>query len=179
MTNPLWVLKTRLQTAGSAGEPLASAGACAAGAPLRDLSAAALVRREGARALLRGVAPALLLVSYNALQLPLYAAARTELGLTNFPAVLGSVSIASLATYPLQVIRTRFQAERVGAAAAAAGRREYGTFASVLRHTVRAEGGVRRGLYKGCSAHLVRSVLGWFVRFEVAERCARAAGALQ
>jgi hypothetical protein len=185
VTNPLWVLKTRLQTATSASEPLlpaatkasaaATATAAAAAPPRRDVTLSALVRREGARALYRGVTPALLLVSYNALQLPLYSLARAE-GTPTLPAVFASVSVASALTYPLQLIRTRFQAERVGAAAAAAGQREYTSFGSVRRHAARLEGGALRGLYKGFTPHLLRSVLGWSVRFAVAEAVADAAG---
>jgi hypothetical protein len=186
VTNPLWVLKTRLQTATSASEPLmpsTTPRASATGAasapprpPRRDVSVSALVRREGARALYRGVTPALLLVSYNALQLPLYSLARAELGAPTLPAVVASVSIASALTYPLQLVRTRFQAERVGAAAAAAGRREYRSFAAVRSHAARLEGGALRGLYKGFTPHLLRSALGWYVRFAVAEAVADAAG---
>ena len=107
---------------------------------------------------MRGVAPALLLVSYNALQLPLYHAARAEAGLPTFPSVVISVTAASLATYPLQVIRTRFQAERVPSAAP--GGRRYGTFGAVLRHAAGDErGGARAALYRGITPHLLRSVL--------------------
>ncbi len=161
-TNPLWVLKTRQQTAACASELQATP------------HFGALVRREGLRCLMRGVAPALLLVSYNALQLPLYATARHELAWPRFPAVLASVATASAATYPLQVVRTRFQAERVGAASAAAGDRAYTSFASVLRHARTAEqGGALAALYRGFSPHLLRSVAGWYVRFAVAEALAQ------
>jgi ABC-type molybdate transport system substrate-binding protein len=73
----------------------------------------------------------MLLVSFNVLQLPLYKELRQR-GFGTFPAVVASVSAASAATYPLQVIRTRFQAER-----AVDGRREYQSFGAVVKHVIR------------------------------------------
>jgi hypothetical protein len=119
-TNPVWVLKTRLQTAPVAMQPEGVMSV-----------ATSIVRHEGGRALFRGVAPSMLLVSFNVLQLPLYKELRQR-GFGTFPAVFASVSAASAATYPLQVIRTRFQAER-----AVDGRREYQSFGAVVKHVVR------------------------------------------
>ena len=156
VTNPLWVLKTRAQTA-SAGGP--------AGGGTAEL-ARSLVAREGGRALLRGVAPALLLVSYNALQLPAYHLLKEEVGMPTLPAVMASVSAASAATYPLQVVRTRLQGER----RACGDRATYASFRDVLRHvSAREAGGARAALYRGFAPHLARSVAGWYVRFATAE----------
>ena len=166
VTNPLWVLKTRAQTAATSAASALPAGGAAQGAR-------SLVAREGPAALLRGVAPALLLVSYNALQLPAYHLLRNEFNLPTLPAVVASVTAASAATYPLQVVRTRLQGERVSAAAAAEGRRAYASFAAVLRHvSTREAGGAWAALYRGFEPHLVRSVAGWYVRFAVAESIA-------
>jgi hypothetical protein len=160
-TNPVWVLKTRLQTLPAA-----------AVAPPSVLAAAAsIVRAEGGRALFRGVAPSLLLVSYNMLHLPLYNTLK-EQGAPTLGAVAGSVTVASALTYPLQVIRTRFQAER-----AVGGRREYASFASVVQHVVAAEGGLCRSFYAGFGPHLLRSVASWFIKFAVAERVAQSISA--
>ena len=165
VTNPLWVLKTRAQTASSAAAALPAGGGGGRGGA--ELGARTLVARECARALLRGVAPALLLVSYNAMQLPLYHALRADLHVPTLPAVVASVTVASAATYPLQVVRTRLQGERRGAGDRIA---TYASFRDVLRHvSTREAGGPRAALYRGFAPHLVRSVMGWYVRFATAE----------
>jgi solute carrier family 25 folate transporter 32 len=160
-TNPVWVLKTRLQTL----------PATAATPPSVLAAAASIMRTEGGRAFFRGVTPSLLLVSYNMLHLPLYTTLKQQ-DASTFAAVAGSVTVASALTYPLQVIRTRFQAER-----AVGGRREYASFASVVQHVVAAEGSLLRSFYAGFGPHLVRSVASWFVKFAVAERVAQSISA--
>ena len=155
VTNPAWVIKTRMQTASpNAAAPV---GAMA--------SAAALVRAEGSGALFRGVMPSLLLVPHNMVFLPLHDELRRR-DYATLPAVFASTAAAGLATYPLQTIRTRFQAERAGEA----GHREYASFAAVFKHARRAEGGLLRGLYAGFWPHLAKSVLGWSIKISVAER---------
>ena len=112
------------------------------------------------------MAPALLLVSYNALQLPAYHLLRADAGLPTLPAVVASVTAASAATYPLQVVRTRLQGERRGAGGPAT----YASFRDVLRHvSTREAGGAFAALYRGFAPHLARSVAGWYVRFATAE----------
>ncbi len=121
-TNPIYLVKARLQTL-----PASSMGGAGALSLARHV-----VRDEGAAALLRGVAPSLLLVSFNAIQLPLLHELRTTYGLPTLPAVAGSVAAASVVTYPLQLVRTRFQAQRAPAGA----QRTYASFRDVVRHTM-------------------------------------------
>jgi hypothetical protein len=119
VTNPVWVLKTRMQTA--------------PGASLTTLGMARqLLRQEGPTALFRGVAPSMMLVSFNVLQLPAYHALKDE-GYATSTSVLASVTAATAATYPLQVTRTRFQAERASSTHA----RQYSSFGAVVQHAMR------------------------------------------
>ena len=151
LTNPIWVVKTRMQLQGRTAKAVAAAAAAAgsgsgsgsgggpgATVPLRYTSVwhglASLAREEGPRGLLRGVAPNLLGVTHGSiyfvayeqlrrrLQLRRQAAARggssrssdrlslPHLSDTDTLAVSGvSKTLALLATYPLQVVRTRLQ----------------------------------------------------------------------
>jgi len=111
VTNPLWLVKTRLQlqrdtTTLSDGK-----------SPYRGMAdaLARIPREEGLAALYRGVVPALLLTSHGAIQLVVY----EELKRVREPTgsaqglalVYGSVAklAASTATYPYQVVKTRVQ----------------------------------------------------------------------
>ena len=154
LTNPVWVIKTRMQTASS--DTAARPGMMA--------SAASIVRTEGGGALFRGVGPSLALVPHNVVLLTLHDALRRR-DVPTLPAVMASTAAAAALTYPLQVVRTRFQAERTGDA----GRREYASFAAVFKHVRYAEGGVLRGMYAGFLPHLARSALGWYVRISVTD----------
>eukprot|EP00948_MAST-09A_sp_MAST-9A-sp1_P002568 g2568.t1 len=127
MTNPIWLVKTRLQLqVGTPGEKKANPN-------VKNKSSTRLytgmfdafrriIAEEGVFALYKGITPALLLVSHGAIQfmayeeLKGYAANSWRKGqdLKAFdlePMILGGVSkvIASVATYPYQVIKSRVQ----------------------------------------------------------------------
>ena len=128
ITNPIWLIKTRLQLQLDAGEPRAYRGALDA---LKRI-----VHEEGVVGLYRGLVPALLLVSHGMIQFAVYEELKHILGnghlypsnidsasvslvpvssspvlslSANFFAGAASKSIATLATYPYQVIRSRLQ----------------------------------------------------------------------
>lgn len=143
ITNPVWLLKTRLQLQSS-------------GAPYRGMGDAALriVREEGPLALYKGVVPALLLVSHGALQFCAYeemkillGRRRAEISTVDY-SVMGAASkvLATVVTYPYQVIKTRLQQ-----------RQEEPKYTSTIatgRRVIRLEG--VRGLYKGLGPQLLR-----------------------
>ena len=159
LTNPIWLVKTRLQLQREGG-----GAAAAAGAPPQTQyrgTAHALVtiaREEGLRGLYRGLGPALLLVSHGMIQFalleelkalapaqPAPAAAAAYL----FAAAAASKAVAALATYPYQVIKARVQ-QRVAAGA----RREYRGLLDSAATIWRFEGA--RGFYKGFLPNVLR-----------------------
>jgi len=169
LTNPLWLVKTRtpLQTEAAANARSTSAaparGATAAAAtPYRGMAhaLATIVREEGPAALYKGIVPALLLVSHGMIQFAMYeelkalAAVRgTDNGAAAasllFAAGAASKAVATTATYPYQVIKSRLQQRLAGAAAGA-----YTGVVDVVVKTWTAEG--PRGFYKGFAANLLR-----------------------
>lgn len=158
-TNPIWVVKVRLQ--------LQSAVRGKDGAGYKPYSGfldglRSIAREEGLRGLYRGIGPSIWLVSHGALQFTLYEHFKEVLrrregeasdqyqGTSVTHSLLASTAsklVASLATYPLQVARTRMQ-ERF-----ADGQR-YGKFHTAFLYIFRTEG--FRGLYRGLSANIVR-----------------------
>lgn len=122
ITNPIWLVKTRMQLQ----EKSVAAPAPAGAAQLRYRSTfhafQTIVKEEGPLALYRGITPALLLVSHGALQFVVYeqlkkAHARNRVeSLNGFdvagaPLLFGPTSklVASFLTYPYQVVKTRIQ----------------------------------------------------------------------
>ncbi|EIN12582.1 mitochondrial NAD transporter [Punctularia strigosozonata HHB-11173 SS5] len=150
-TNPMWVIKTRFMTQ-SADE-----------VRYRHTLDAVLTiyRQEGWRAFYRGLFPSLLGIAHVAVQFPLYEQLKILAhGGSSEPLSSGAIllcsgtakMVASVTTYPHEVIRTRLQIHR----------RELDTPArtpGVLRtamDVVTKEGW--RGLYRGLSINLIRTV---------------------
>jgi len=115
VTNPLWVIKTRFMTQ-PPNEPRYR----------HTLDALITIyRREGIGAFYRGLVPSLLGVSHVAVQFPLYEELKSFFadsqhipvsGLHSGPILLASSiskMVASLITYPHEVIRTRLQIENL------------------------------------------------------------------
>lgn len=181
MTNPLWLVKTRMQTlqAGSSGSALGMWG-----------HLLAIARAEGLPGLYRGLVPALLLTSHGAIQFSVYewckvsrvgAGLLTSIGVqgvesrdgkgtasTSALFLYGAVSkaVAVTATYPYQVIKSRIQQAlptttaapatpgAPGADSAAASSRPYRGVLDAARRMVAHEG--VRSFYKGFGTNLLR-----------------------
>eukprot|EP00041_Stephanoeca_diplocostata_P006558 m.88392 g.88392 ORF g.88392 m.88392 type:complete len:340 (+) comp16430_c0_seq8:271-1290(+) len=150
LTNPLWVIRTRLQTNALRGE---ASGCSSMVAEARRMYAA-----EGGRAFFKGLKATLLGLSHTALQFPIYEHIkqqwRDDDGSLSTVNLMGASAIskvaASTATYPHEVIRARMQYTRTDI-----GERMptlTGTFRAVI-----AQSGVR-GLYAGLALNLVRVV---------------------
>jgi solute carrier family 25 folate transporter 32 len=158
LTNPIWLIKTRLQLQVSGS---ASAGAGAAASYTGMLHCArCIVAEEGAAGLFRGLLPGLMLVSHGAVQFMAYEELKSfwggmEPGALNSGhyLVMGAASkvIASITTYPFQVIRTRLQMRQ----SASAGRLYVGV-TDTASEMLKREG--LGGFYKGLTPNLIRVV---------------------
>ncbi|KAF9619226.1 hypothetical protein IFM89_005780 [Coptis chinensis] len=172
-TNPIWLVKTRLQLQTPLHQSRPYSGFNDA---LRTI-----VKEEGWRALYRGMAPSLLLVSHGAIQFTVYEELRQiavgfkSKNKTSHPngdkvlnsvdfAVLGAASkfSAMLFTYPYQVIRARLQQRP-----STIGNHKYKDSWHVLKDTVRFEG--FRGFYKGITPNLLKNVPASSITFVVYE----------
>eukprot|EP00899_Mesostigma_viride_P011676 jgi/Mesvir1/20509/Mv12391-RA.1 len=174
MTNPLWVIKTRLQLQRH------HAGTVTASQYRHTIDALrTILREEGLRGLYQGLLPSLLLVSHGALQFMAYEEMkrwmdgptlgsgrrapvagdggnrmddqRPNLSAADFVS-LGAASkfVATLATYPFQVLRSRMQRRPLKD-----GRQPlYAGVRDAFRKTVR-NGGVF-ALYNGLVPHMLR-----------------------
>ncbi|GAQ81348.1 mitochondrial substrate carrier protein [Klebsormidium nitens] len=174
-TNPIWVLKTRLQIQEklrvAAGQQLAQTSSLI---PYRGTYDAfwSILREEGVQGFYRGLVPSLLLVSHGALQFMAYEEMRklavkarsvnshrppsggsgsgdSELKAVDF-ASIGAASklFATVVTYPTQVIRSRLQ-QRPGQMG-----HKYRNGWHALRELLKNEGA--RGLYKGFVPNVLR-----------------------
>ncbi|XP_026453442.1 folate transporter 1, chloroplastic-like isoform X4 [Papaver somniferum] len=178
-TNPIWLVKTRLQLQTPLHQTRPYSGFYDA---LRTI-----LREEGVSALYKGMGPGLLLVSYyyyvshGAIQFTVYEELRKLLlgfkgkeGKTNIPddkllnsidyGMLGASSKVSamLLTYPYQVIRARIQ-QRPGND----GIPKYMSSWHVVKDTVRFEG--FPGFYKGITSNLLKNVPAASITFVVYE----------
>jgi solute carrier family 25 folate transporter 32 len=157
LTNPVWLVKTRMQVEARAraGAPAGAAPALAPYTSLRG-ALASILREDGVRGLYRGLAPALLLTSHGVVQFTAYeffkaAAAPPGGGALDaravFAAGAASKVLATLATYPYQVAKSRLQQRFAGAPA-------YAGLLDCAAKIARREGA--RGFYKGFAANLLR-----------------------
>ncbi|XP_021908225.1 folate transporter 1, chloroplastic isoform X1 [Carica papaya] len=172
-TNPIWLVKTRLQLQNPLHQTRQYSGFYDA---LRTI-----MREEGWRALYRGIVPSLLLqVSHGAIQFTAYEELRTVfVGLKEMKrnsgdqhdlltsidyAILGGSSkvAAILFTYPVQVIRARLQ-QRPNKN----GTPRYMDSWHVIKETARFEG--LRGFYKGVTPSLLKNVPAASITFIVYE----------
>jgi solute carrier family 25 folate transporter 32 len=184
VTNPLWVVKTRLQT-----QHLATVGALGpaahARAPYAGTADALLriARTEGLAGLYAGLLPSLVGVAHVTVQFPLYERMKASLAAQEgvpvdrlsatalVAASAASKAVASSITYPHEVVRSHMHVEGSGSPAA---------LAATCRRLVDA-GGVR-AFYRGCGTNLLRTTPAaalTFTSFELIARQLRAAGARQ
>ncbi|CAE6467724.1 unnamed protein product [Rhizoctonia solani] len=157
-TSPLWVIKTRFMT-----QPPDESQYKHTWDAFRTI-----YRSEGWRAFYRGLFPSLLGVTHVAVQFPLYEQLKhwfaNRRGISTIQLSSGTILLcsalskmtASIATYPHEVIRTRLQIQRNHQSGALADTRTYRGFVQTTIRVVRREGW--RGLYKGLSINLVRTV---------------------
>mmetsp|Transcript_2493 Transcript_2493/g.7390 ORF Transcript_2493/g.7390 Transcript_2493/m.7390 type:complete len:327 (-) Transcript_2493:263-1243(-) len=177
ITNPVWLIKTRLQlqrrrrdaaarpgttgtTVGAASTTAAAGSSSSRPRPYKGFLDAAfrIVREEGVLGLYKGIGPALVLVSHGAFHFMVY-----EWMKERFKAksavdylVMGALSkiVASIATYPYQVVKARLQSQRHRTDAAGRQTARYKGTMDCFRQMLRDEGA--RSLFKGVVPNAVR-----------------------
>ncbi|XP_042495365.1 folate transporter 1, chloroplastic isoform X2 [Macadamia integrifolia] len=174
LTNPVWLVKTRLQLQSPLHQTRRYSGFYDA---LRTI-----LKEEGWHALYRGIGPGLLLVSHGAIQFTVYeelrkvvVGVRSEEGKSSPHngdkvlntvdyAVLGASSklAAILLTYPYQVIRARLQ-QRPNID----GKPQYMDSWHVVKQTARFEG--LNGFYRGITSNLLKNLPAASITFVVYE----------
>jgi len=160
ITNPLWMIKTRLQTQGILGEH-----------NYRGIVHAArtIVEKEGLFALWAGVTPQLLGTVHVAIQFPLYEKLKIYLQgdkeqLSTFDTIQAaaiSKTIASVAAYPHEVLRAKFQFQQKHHT------RHYSSLREAIVKLYAEEG--MKGFYKGMGTNLLRVVPSCAITFSVYE----------
>ncbi|KAF8831583.1 hypothetical protein HHX47_DHR1000489 [Lentinula edodes] len=176
-TNPIWVVKTRLQleqhsrsnpVLGTTTTPTAQQR-LAGGSWIMIKK---IMRDEGIRGFYKGLSASYLGVTEGTIQWVLYerfkklsAGAESQGGVQAWCSMLGSAGsakcIATLITYPHEVIRTRLRQPSVN------GFMKYTGLLQTLRLVIAEEGA--RSLYSGLSAHLMRVVPNAAVMYSIYE----------
>ena len=161
-TNPLWVVKTRMQLDSTNVHPRSGAPRPRNTAGSFASAVRTIARTEGGRGFMRGLGPALLLCSHGAIQMMAYeelkSLRRRALAARGLPpapqldALLTGAAaklVATASTYPLQVVRSRMQQQLRGSKAAA-----YRTLPTAVATVLKRDGA--RGLYSGFVANALR-----------------------
>ncbi|KZT68717.1 mitochondrial carrier [Daedalea quercina L-15889] len=165
-TNPIWVVKTRLQLEQQAGK--------IPGGSLAIIKR--ILREEGVKGFYKGLSASYLGVTEGTIQWTLYerlkrltASADGKSGVQEWLGMLGSAGtakcVATLITYPHEVIRTRLRQPLVN------GKMKYTGLVQTLRLVIAEEG--TRSLYGGLSAHLMRVIPNAAVMYSIYEAVLR------
>ncbi|KAG6917111.1 hypothetical protein DXG01_003931 [Tephrocybe rancida] len=167
-TNPIWVVKTRLQLSATHREH--GAGPRAIGSSWNTIKN--IMKNEGIKGFYKGLSASYLGVTEGTIQWVLYerlkkisAATEGRGGIQEWLGMLGSAGtakcIASLITYPHEVLRTRLRQPSVNGVV------RYTGLVQTLRLVIAEEGA--RSLYGGLSAHLMRVVPNAAVMYSIYE----------
>ncbi|KDR68661.1 hypothetical protein GALMADRAFT_78306 [Galerina marginata CBS 339.88] len=165
-TNPIWVVKTRLQLEHS------NKGERAVGSRGSWACIKKIMRDEGVRGFYKGLSASYLGVTEGTIQWVLYErlkkltlATEGQGAVSQWAGLLGSAGtaklVASLITYPHEVLRTRLRQPSVN------GVIKYTGLWQTLRLVIAEEGA--RTLYSGLSAHLMRVVPNAAVMYSIYE----------
>jgi solute carrier family 25 folate transporter 32 len=149
MTNPLWVVRTRLMTQHVLKDGRIYRGAVDA---FRTI-----LKDEGIRGFYKGASVSVVGVAHVAIQFPLYewlkriqVADPNHLTVTNilYASTIAKI-VASTVTYPHEIIRTRLQVQRDG-------NTRYKGVIDAIRKVYRFEG--IRGFYRGLTTNIIRVI---------------------
>jgi len=178
-TNPIWVVKTRLQLSASDRLPKVASTMTPTPSSLPGSffggsvsTITQIAREEGIRGFYKGLSASYLGVTESTIQWVLYerlkllmASTQGAGGLQEWSGMLASAGtakcVASLITYPHEVLRTRLRQPLVN------GRKRYTGLIQTLRLVIAEEGA--RSLYGGLSAHLMRVVPNAVVMYSIYE----------
>ncbi|RDX54797.1 mitochondrial carrier [Lentinus brumalis] len=171
-TNPIWVVKTRLQL--DAHKPEVAGARSIFGGSVAMIKK--ILREEGVRGFYKGLSASYLGVTEGTIQWVLYerlkrltAGTQGKGGPLEWLGTIGSAGaakcVASLITYPHEVLRTRLRQPLVD------GKVKYTGLWQTLRLVIAEEGA--RSLYGGLSAHLMRVIPNAAVMFFIYETALR------